>query len=255
MSENKTSPQLWATVTIAVAIIACLGTVISAIIAKVPIPTLPAFTPTPNFVVVTETPVTFNDPASKNNTELSSVIYADINDVEIGNNECDNWVGCWDSSYGNYLVKDYLEGTVSADLLSSKYVVRRIVIPFDTSSIPHEAIIKKVTLHFHAGEFQSGNPTIHIVHSTANSPITNYDFGKKENLSGGSASPSPSTWSIIQFSQEALSWINKGGTSDFYLIHDYDLNNNQPKGANSVTISMAENNQFRAYIEIIFEMP
>jgi len=57
MSENKTSPQLWAVVTIAVAVIACLGTITSAIIAKVPISTLPAFTSTPILVVVTTTPV------------------------------------------------------------------------------------------------------------------------------------------------------------------------------------------------------
>jgi hypothetical protein len=39
MSESKTSPQFWATVMIVVAIIGCLGAVVSAFIAKVPLPT------------------------------------------------------------------------------------------------------------------------------------------------------------------------------------------------------------------------
>ncbi len=253
MTESKASPQLWAIVMIAVAIIACLGTVISALINKMPVSTLSV--PTPIFVIVTETPSTPKNPAPENNKELSTTIYTELNDVEIGNTECDNWIECWNSGYGNYLVNDFSDGTVSADLLSSKYTIRRIFIPFDTSSIPPEAVIKKVTLHFHASEYQSGNSTIHIVHSTAHNPITNSDFGNKEDLSGGFASPSPSTWSTIQFSQEALSWINKGGISEFYLIHEYDLNNNQPKEGNSITVSMAENSQFRAYIEIIFETP
>ena len=56
MSESKTSPQFWATVTIVVAIISCLGAVTSAIIAKIPVPTSPALTSTPILLIVTQTP-------------------------------------------------------------------------------------------------------------------------------------------------------------------------------------------------------
>ncbi len=90
-----------------------------------------------------------------------------------------------------------------------------------------------------------GNPTIHIVNSTASIPLSYSGFGEIGNASGGSASLLPSTWSTIQFSEEALTWITKGGTSSFFLIHELDLNNSQPMDANGVTISMAEATEFR----------
>jgi len=56
MAENKASPQLWATITIAVAIIACLGTIISALIAKIPVSTTSASTQIPVMVVTVVVP-------------------------------------------------------------------------------------------------------------------------------------------------------------------------------------------------------
>lgn len=58
MSESKTSPQFWATVMIVVAIIGCVGAVISALIAKIPLstPTPPVAT---QIILVTQiAPVT-----------------------------------------------------------------------------------------------------------------------------------------------------------------------------------------------------
>jgi hypothetical protein len=50
--EVKSDPKLWATVTILVAIIGCIGVIGAAIIAKIP-----ASTPTPILIIVTETPI------------------------------------------------------------------------------------------------------------------------------------------------------------------------------------------------------
>jgi formylglycine-generating enzyme required for sulfatase activity len=54
MSESKTSPQLWAIITVAVAIIACLGTIVAAIIDKIPVPIPQVSTPVPVFEFPTE---------------------------------------------------------------------------------------------------------------------------------------------------------------------------------------------------------
>lgn len=88
MAENKASPQLWATVTIAVAVIACLGTITSAIIAKIPVST-------PIILVVTETP-------SSASAGKPVTLYADVNDTEIGNVKCVDWTQCWNTPYGYF---------------------------------------------------------------------------------------------------------------------------------------------------------
>ena len=248
MAENKASPQLWATVTIAVAIIACLGTITSAVIAKIPVSSPSSSTPIPVIVVVTEAP---SFPSAKD----TAIIYADVKDAEIGNVNCDTWIQCWNTSQGYFLLTGYAEGTVSADNLPEGFNVRRIFISFDTSSISSGAIVKKAELHFRTGGGSVGNPTIHIVNSTATIPLSYSGFGEAGNSSGGSASPLPYSWSTIQFSQEALTWIVKGGVSSFFLVHDLDLKNEQPTDANGVTISMAEAAEFRPYIELIFETP
>jgi len=52
---------------IVVALIVCLGTIVSAVIAKVPVPTLSIFTPTSILIIITETPSTSSaNPASTN---------------------------------------------------------------------------------------------------------------------------------------------------------------------------------------------
>jgi len=244
MAENKASPQLWATVTIAVAVIACLGTITSAVIAKIPVS--PPSPSTPIILIVTETP-------SSASAGKPVTIYADVNDTEIGNVKCVDWMQCWNTPYGYFFVTGYPEATVSADYLTEGFNVRRIFMSFDTSSIPPGAVVKKAALHFHTGASIVGNSTIHIVNSTASIPLSYSGFSGAGNTSGGSASLLPSTWSTIQFSEEALTWIINGGTSSFFLIHDLDLNHSQPLDANGVTISMAEATEFRPYIELIFE--
>jgi hypothetical protein len=73
MSESKTSPQFWATVMIVVAIIGCVGTVISALISKFPLstPTPPVATqiiiatqvvPVTQFPTILPSPFPLNTP-------------------------------------------------------------------------------------------------------------------------------------------------------------------------------------------------
>jgi hypothetical protein len=55
--ENKNGTKIaLIVVPIVVALIGCLGVIASSIIAKIPVSTLPAFTSTPIFIIVTETP-------------------------------------------------------------------------------------------------------------------------------------------------------------------------------------------------------
>jgi hypothetical protein len=56
-SENKNNLKLEILFPIIVALITCFGAIISVIIAKIPVSTLPSFTATPIFIIVTETPV------------------------------------------------------------------------------------------------------------------------------------------------------------------------------------------------------
>ena len=56
--ENKNNSKLVIyVIPIIVALITCFGAVVSMIIAKIPVPNLSAFTATPIFIIVTETPV------------------------------------------------------------------------------------------------------------------------------------------------------------------------------------------------------
>ena len=69
MTENKTSPKLWATVTIAVALIGCFGTLTAAVLPifidvwqSTPVPTATSFLQSPSTVVTSTITVTTSQP-------------------------------------------------------------------------------------------------------------------------------------------------------------------------------------------------
>jgi len=124
-------------------------------------------------------------------------IYSQAEDGELLRINCSDWNACRNASSSTYAWSIYPWGTVESGFYNSSYHVKRIFFFFDTSTIPTNAHIDSVVLNVYAGQYQSGNTTVHVVRSTANIPLSTAEFTHFQYLSGGSSTPSPNSWMSI----------------------------------------------------------
>lgn len=183
------------------------------------------------------------------------MVYGDEADGELGRIECDDWAACRNSSWGNFLLRDYGAGTVSASFGDPYFDVKRIFLFFDTSSLPANAVIEEATLGIYAGPFQSGSTLVHVVRSTAGIPLSNGDIDEIQSQSGGFTTLAPNAWSNIQLSTTALDWITTGGITKLALIHDRDLYDLAPDSLNNALVALAEDPDRRPYLALTYYVP
>lgn len=193
----------------------------------------------------TKSPTATGVPATVT-VNVSSTAYA-----EIGNIYCAAWSSCREGVPGNYFVQGNASATVSAGL-DNTYDVRRVLLYFDTSGLPLDAEITEATLHVYGNQYMVGNTKTHVVRSTAAYPPTSNDIRQFENVSGGSVSMMPGTWSEISFGNDALDWVTPGALTKLALIHDYDLRNVTPASSNNVGVDVTDSAGGRPILTITY---
>ena len=180
-------------------------------------------------------------------------VYSQVTDGEVMRIDCNDWNTCRSSSSGTYAWSNLTNGTVQAAYYNSTYHVKRAFFYFDTSAIPSNARIVSAVLNVYAANYLQGSTSVHVVRSTANTPLSVADFSRVQFVSGGSASRTTVGWMNITLNATALDWIAKGGTTRLALIHNLDLNNSAPNTINSLLIAFAEDSQYRPSLVVTFE--
>jgi hypothetical protein len=182
---------------------------------------------------------------------------SNIADGEVMNRNCTNWETCRNAQSSNTSLQGLVVGTVGASLTSEyAYVVQRTFYFFDTTTIPIGAEITEATLYLYVSDWKNGNNIVHVVRSTADTPLDTDDFSEFENVSGGSTNPSSTySWMSIDLDEAALNWIVGGDTTKLALIHDYDLNNITPVARNDLLVAMSEDSENRPYLEFTYAVP
>jgi hypothetical protein len=176
-------------------------------------------------------------------------------DGEVLNRFCtDDWETCRSVANANW--QDLEVASIGGSFGSDGYLIERTFLFFDTSAIPSSATIQSATLYIYAGQWLNGNTTIHVVRSTANTPLTTGSYKKFSNESGGSVSlATPFDWANINLDGNALNWIVPNGITTLALIHDNDLYDNVPSEQNEVVIAAGEDSINRPYLIITYMVP
>jgi hypothetical protein len=182
-------------------------------------------------------------------------IYGQTSDGELANISCSSWNSCRKASQNTIVWDTYSEGTVEASKHPSEYLVKRIFLFFDTSSIPTNAKIESATLRVYSSGYQQNNTDFHVVRSLAIAPLTYSDFDNISLTSGGSSSVGNLVWVKIELNASALSWINKNGVTALTLIHIKDFENSAPTIANSMALALSEDKQHRPNLVITYSLP
>jgi hypothetical protein len=183
-------------------------------------------------------------------------VYSRPDDGEVARGDCATWSECREATLGTFAYWTPIEATVGADLESGKYAIRRVYLYFDTSALPVNAAIQSATLNFYAGLWQNGsNLRVHAVPSTQGTPLDVSDFSHVTFTSGGFADLAPSQWFQIPLNATGLTWLVKGGITRIALVHDLDLNNVAPAGANNFVISMSEDLAHQPYLTVQYTVP
>ncbi|MCU0484631.1 MAG: hypothetical protein MUC85_00840 [Anaerolineales bacterium] len=179
-------------------------------------------------------------------------------DAEISRVDCLDWATCRTSLSGN-LIYNYGEYvTVGASLVpKGTYEIQRIILTFDTRTLPPEAQITGAKLFLHTGEWVNGSRLIHLVKATLIGLPSLGDFDSYEPISGGSASPNSNSWMKLILNAEALAWIKPGALTHLALIHDVDLSDRQPSDFNTTLFYAYENPRAdrRPYLEVSYILP
>lgn len=146
-----------------------------------------------------------------------------------------SWANCRGgaSSEENFATYEVQSSYIAAD--PEDYIIQRVFLPIDTSTIPATATITSVTLNFN-GNYEGGatGTTVHLVLSTqaTTGSRDNADYNNLEFTSGGSVAVnnSSSTAKSITGNATALTWIVKEGTTKLALISASDQANSAPAG-------------------------
>ena len=123
---------------------------------------------------------------------------------------------------------------VYASMLVSRSI-GRIFLPFDTSTLPDNAIVSAATVQFNVTSIASSNGTLHAVQTTQADP-TSLAAGDFDNIagssstmtSGGSVAVSSTGSKTITLDATGLTWISKTGYTLLALVEDRDLTNTDP---------------------------
>ena len=142
------------------------------------------------------------------------------------------------------------------------YYVFRASIPFDTSSIPDDAIITGATLFLfgYDADYSYTDFIIEIVQSNQSSShsLTLSDFGVFAATSGGSLNTG--NWNgynelnSIILNEKGLSWINKKGITNLGLRSSRDINQAEPFQHEFINIWSSESNtSYKPYIVVEYQ--
>lgn len=196
-----------------------------------------------------------NIPSSGDSTEYTETFYDLPEDGEVLNRFCaDDWETCRSVANANW--QDLEVASIGSSYGSDGYLVQRTFLFFDTNGIPSSATIESAMLYVYAGQWLNGNTTIHIVPSSANTPLSTNSYNKFSNESGGSvALNTPFDWVGITLNQNALNWITTNGITKLALIHENDLYDSTPSEQNEVLIATGEDSINRPYLIITYTVP
>lgn len=212
-----------------------------------------------NFVIFVDIKrTTVEIPPTVTNREPQSItenFYSLPADGEVLNRFCtDDWETCRSVANANWQGLEV--ASIGGSSGSDGYLIERTFLFFDTSAIPSSATIQSATLYVFAGQWLNGNTTIHVVPSSANTPLSTSSYNKFSNESGGSvALNTPFDWASIILNQSALSWITSNGITKLALIHENDLYDITPSEQNEVLIATGEDSINRPYLTITYTAP
>jgi hypothetical protein len=185
-------------------------------------------------------------------SSVTVTVYSQVADGEVLRFNCNDWSTCRNGSSGTAAWSNLMNGTVEAGFYNSTYHVKRVFFYFDTSAIPANAHIDSAVLNVYAANFLQGSTSVHVVRSTANTPLSVADFNQVQFVSGGSATPTTIGWMNINLNTTALNWVIRGGTTKLALIHNLDLNNSAPSINNSLLVAFAEDSQHRPNLVVTY---
>jgi len=188
---------------------------------------------------------------------ITASFTAEPADVEAILTKCtEQWQSCWSMSYSDATWTGLQVGTVGATYFGNHFTIQRLLLYFDTKSIPENATISHVVLHLHIGNYLNGDPTFDVVQSTAQLSPTIADFSHTGNISGGIIKPAHGNmWLEITLTDSSLGWIMPGGTTRLALRNDLDLRNISPTKPNDALISLYESGQYAPYLDVTYSIP
>jgi len=188
-------------------------------------------------------------------TSTTITAYGLVADGEVMNTNCPDWVTCHSATTANGAAWNNLSsGSVTAAYADGYYHLKRVFLFFDTSAIPDGAQIDSAVLHVYFDQWFTGDPTTHVVQSTANTPLSNSDFGRIQFSSGGSVVPVVNAWAHINLNAIGRTWINDDGTTKLALINRFDLNNLTPTANNSSNVGLTEWTDHAPYLTITYSV-
>ena len=124
---------------------------------------------------------------------------------------------------------------IESDFVGATWLLQRLLLPIDTSTIPTTATITGVALNFN-GNYEGGytGTVAHLIQTTQSNTGTRTaaDYNNVAFVSGGSTTIPDvgATAKSITGNATALTWITKGGITLLGLITAGDLNDVDPNG-------------------------
>lgn len=149
----------------------------------------------------------------------------------------DTWANVRGASSGSLWNSSSTEFSVHSgfDSGTTQYVNMRGFIPFDTSSLPDDAVVTSATLHLYASSFPGGNGTttgivLGTPASTTNLALGNYDqIGSTEGTDR--VSVTTTGWKTYTLNSTGKGWISPTGWTNLAVRTVADLANYAPAHA------------------------
>lgn len=145
-----------------------------------------------------------------------------------------NWAEARDAAAAKESFATY-EVNSDSDGSANSWIIQRVFLPIDTSSIPDTATITAVALNFNA-RYEGGftGTEVHLIQTTQATTASRdlNDYNNVAFTSGGSVTTPDAalTAKTINGNATSLGWIVKAGTTLIALITTADLNNTDPNG-------------------------
>ncbi len=147
---------------------------------------------------------------------------------------------------------------------SGEYYVYRAVIPFDTSSLPENAVITGATLYLYGydADYSDTDFDLQVVRAqpASHAALIPADYSELEETPGGSLNTA--TWqghngvNPIRLTTEGISWINTSGITCLGLRSNRDINQTEPHEHEFVNFwSSQSNTDYRPVLEVEYQAP
>lgn len=171
-----------------------------------------------------------------------------------------DWTNCRNAGSGN-ADKSSETGSVRARWVGSpwnSYYIDRIFLPFDTSSIPDDAIIEYAILSVCFTSVSGGVRGIGLVQTTQSDPtnLSNDDYSRMGTTEGATRQTVTEAGFVdYTLNPTGLSWINKGGYSLLGLKDGLDIDNTSPSDSTVKLVAFSEDSYIYPYLSVSWSMP